>query len=280
MRRRVRVEIAEAPPPEAWVIAPRPFGHWGQRFERFEASGAAEIAEIGAENAGQRAYLVRPSEAPVITYTVSEAPEDPAVPWIWEVSDNRHTIADPGLRAQAEECCAGAPDGPGKLRAITEAAATFFEYDHPEERFTDGTSAVPSICGTTKGSCTDINTFILAAARSQGLTGQYITGYWFGPGRTTTPDAHCWLAFEREGAPEFWDVAHHLKWGVAGFGPALNPAGGRRVAVSCGMGLVFDTPHGRAEISHLSEPLWVVPGADGAETRRIPLRISLEETET
>ena len=70
---------------------------------------------------------------------------------------------------------------------------------------------------------------------------------------------HCWLAFETDGQLLFWDLAHHLKWGVPKLAPSLNPAGGRRIAMSCGRGLTFETPNGNIEISHFSEPVWIMP---------------------
>jgi len=275
MRRRVTVEI-DAGPEGALMLTPKQVDFWGQCWLEFEAEGSEVIATLEAENSRQEAFLIRAEGPSRIGYGFEERAGAPAAPWVWEVQANRHTIADPGLRALAEELCAGHGTERAKLRAILEHAREMFDYDHPEERFTDGHDAVPTLCGTTKGSCVDINTFVLAAARSQGLTGQYIMGYWFGPGRTRTPDAHCWLVFEIDGAPEFWDVAHHLKWGVEGFGPGLNPAGGRRLALSCGRGLRFQTPNGVAEISHFGEPVWVLPGG---ETRPSTVRITLEEAE-
>ncbi|MEM9144616.1 MAG: transglutaminase-like domain-containing protein [Pseudomonadota bacterium] len=271
--RTVQVSVLEDAPSDAWLIAPRPFGHWNQRMIRFEASGATALAETCATNSQQHAYLICATGRPCLSWRV-ERSEDAAPDWVWQIADNSHTLADAGLQAQAAELCCGAPNERAALRAILETARGMFAYDHPEERFTAGHDTVPALCGTTKGSCVDINTFVLAAARTQGLTGQYIAGYWFGPGRTTTPDMHCWLAFHVDGQLEFWDVAHHLKWGVEGFGPGLNPAGGRRIGMSCGRGLTFDTPLGAIAISHFSEPFWVLPGG---ETRPAPIRIDLEE---
>ena len=183
----------------------------------------------------------------------------PAAPWVWDLPDSRHNRADDDLRALAGELCCGETPS-AALRHLADHAREMFDYGHGGEPIDLGREAVPTLCGTTRGNCVDINTFILAGALSAGLKGQYIAGYWFGPGRDETTDMHCWLAFETERGVEFWDVAHHLKWGVAGFGPGLNPAGGRRVAMSCGRGLVFETPHGSVEISHFSHPLWVLPG--------------------
>lgn len=95
---------------------------------------------------------------------------------------------------------------------------------------------------------------------------------------TATSDMHCWRIFESDVTPEFWpefrDLAHHLKWRVDGLGAGLNPAGGRRVAMSCWRGLSFETPTGSTEISHFSEPGWVLPGG-AARTAKV--RIEVEE---
>jgi hypothetical protein len=133
---------------------------------------------------------------------------------------------------------------------------------------------VPLICGTARGSCVDINTWLMAAARSLDIPVQYVAGYWFHPERNATRDMHCWLQFQVDGEVLCWDLAHHLKWGVEGLAPGLNPAGGRRVPMSCGRGLGFVTPHGEVEVSHFSEPLWVLPGA---QTHKPELRIHIQE---
>lgn len=41
-----------------------------------------------------------------------------------------------------------------------------------------------------------------------------MAGYWFHLDKHETLDMHCWLAFGCDGEPLFWDLAHHLKWGV------------------------------------------------------------------
>lgn len=275
MRRCVKLTIEEAPPEGAILIAPKPFGHWGEVFEGVEVDGGPPPEPIRATNSPQEAWILPPGTR-TLAYTLREAPAE-APGWVWEDTGTRYTVADPGLAALARAVTDAAPDPAGKLAALTAHAAEMFDYDHPEERFTDGHAHVPTLCGTTKGSCVDINTYVLAAARAAGLKGQYLTGYWFGPDRTETPDMHCWLAFEIDGAPQFWDVAHHLKWGVEGFGPGLNPAGGRRVGMACGRGLAYRTPNGVTDLSHFGEPEWVSPG--GA-TRKARIRIQLEETET
>lgn len=153
-------------------------------------------------------------------------------------------------------------------------AKTKFSYGHVDRRFNDGLEVVPSVCGTTKGSCVDINTYLIAAAKSLGIAVQYVAGYWFHPDRTFTHDMHCWLLFYLDGEIVPWDLAHHLKWGVDDLAAELNPAGGRRVPMSFGRGLNYDTTYGMIQISHFSEPVWVFP--DG-KWHKSDLEITIEE---
>ncbi|MEL6476820.1 MAG: transglutaminase-like domain-containing protein [Pseudomonadota bacterium] len=275
MRRRIEIGL-EAPGQEgAVLIAPSPIAFWDQQFEGFEVTGA--YREVTATNSAQKAYLITPEAgvAPVLSYSFVSAPGALPAPEIWEGPDSALTRASPDLAALAGEFCAPTGTVAERLRGLISHAAEMFDYDHPEERFNDGAEAVPTLCGTTKGSCVDINTFLLAGAKSVGITGQYIMGYWFGPERFKTPDAHCWLVFQTPEGPLFWDVAHHLKWGVSPLGAGLNPAGGRRLAFSAGRGLAFDTPNCPITISHFGEPVWVLP--DG---RAYPPEITITLTET
>ncbi|MEO1328332.1 MAG: hypothetical protein AAFW46_01585, partial [Pseudomonadota bacterium] len=54
------------------LLAPRPFGHWGESLHRFEAEGVSSVSEIGAENSGCRGYLLRlaPGARPRLRYEV------------------------------------------------------------------------------------------------------------------------------------------------------------------------------------------------------------------
>ncbi|MCI4664235.1 MAG: transglutaminase-like domain-containing protein [Neomegalonema sp.] len=259
--------------PGQWVLSPRPFDHWGQRFTRFDVSGVREVAEIGAQNSDCRSYLLRASGGAMqLRYEFKLGPQNDeafaAPEWAWRVQSNRYTTAAPGLVELAGRLAQGATNQKAALRRIVEDAAGVFAYDHVDEPFNHQCSDVPMICGTSKGSCVDINTYILAAALSVGIEGQYIAGYWIHPQKTETRDMHCWLAFRVDGELVFWDLAHALKWGAtlgARIEDGLNPAGGRRLAMSCGRGIEFDTPVGAVSISHFSEP--VLLGDDGAQNR-------------
>lgn len=260
--KKVTVEVTGvAPTDDAILLFPRPFGHWGQGFERLSLAHDQTPVDLHAKNSAQRACAIKPVKgAPIEIGYEFAARDDGVPPTFWAVQDNRYTRADESLVGLAGELTESASSQQDKLWALIQYAAEMFGYEHSDERFYDRREAVPAVCGTTKGDCVDINTFLLAAARSQGICGQYIAGYWFHPDKTETHSMHCWLVFEPDGQRVYWDLAHHLKWGVETLGPGLNPAGGRRVAMSCGRGLIFDTENGRVEISHFSEPVWVMPG--------------------
>jgi len=196
-----------------------------------------------------------------ISYQIEEG-DYPVAPQVWQVQDNRFTRANSDLAALARDITRNSENQKTKLFALIGYAADMFGYEHPDEHFYENCDSVPAVCGTTKGSCVDINTFLLAAARCLEIQGQYIAGYWFHPDKAETHDMHCWLVFEIAGEVLFWDLAHHLKWGVENLVPGLNPAGGRRVAMSCGRGLEFETPNGTVTISHFSEPAWIMPDGD------------------
>jgi hypothetical protein len=265
--RRITISIEKNDRPElanAWLIIPRPLNDWHQDFHSVHFSGISEMHEIGAGHSEQRAYLLKtdPTEPPAIEYrfTMTECKEPPE--WIWQQQENRHTSASPELVDLAKALTDRSNSQVDAVRCLIEHAAEIFGYGHRDEYFHHGHDTVPVVCGTTKGSCVDINTFLMAAARSLGIPVQYMAGYWFHPDKTETLDMHCWLAFNADNEALFWDLAHHMKWGVEKLSPCLNPAGGRRVAMSCGRGLSFETPNGNVEISHFSEPVWVLPRAE------------------
>ena len=274
--RLIEVTILDgSPASEAWLLLPRPIDDWTQRFSGVELGAVAQVHEICALNSRQHAYLVKPAgtQAPTVRYRLAPPIEAPA-DWIWQLEDNRYTRASAELASMAVQLLEKDSSQRRIVGRLVEHTAGLFGYDHPEERFNHGLEEVPALCGTTKGSCVDINTYLIAAARSLGIRVQYMAGYWFHPERSETHDMHCWLAFRLDGEAVFWDLAHHLKWGVPTLSPGLNPAGGRRVTMSCGRGIRFDTPNGQVEISHFSEPAWVLPGG---VTRRPQLRIRITE---
>ncbi len=276
----------------AYLLFPKPFDDWVEECTAVELKNLIAVEEIQATNANQTAYLAKADALktdPVIRYTFSESAQKAPADGFWNIQENRYTTASADLvelvRSLFKERPNPSQSHPptsshkkpthAKIRALIEHAAEIFSYGHEDQRFNDAMDEVPSLCGTTKGSCVDINTYLIAAARSLNIPVQYIAGYWFHPEKTETADMHCWLAFLADGEPLFWDLAHHLKWGVNPLNPGLNPAGGRRVPMSYGRGLAFKTPHGSVQISHFSEPVWVLPEGQLEEAKVL---IGLEES--
>lgn len=212
--------------------------------------------------------------APVTIRYGFEPSTRPLPSTIWNLPRNRYTQASTELLAEIRESVDTAGPVREQIRRLIDKAEGLFSYGHGDGRFYDGEDAVPMVCGTTRGSCVDINTWLLAAARALDIPAQYVAGYWFHPDRTFTHDMHCWLLFRDGEDVLHWDLAHHMKWGVQGRGPGRNPAGGRRVAMSVGRGLCFVTSHGQVTVSHFSEPVWLHP--DGT-TARSELVVNLEQ---
>lgn len=269
MKRRILIDVRDPAPAEAWVLVPRPADLWGQRLADIAFDGVRESRTLPGRNTRCEAIALRPEPGARvrIAFTFDLGDFD-APAWVWAGQDNAHTRPSPGLEAEARRLVAGAATERDALRRLVADTVEHFGYGHVDARFNDGCAEVPLVCGLATGSCVDINTYLLASARAVGLTGQYVAGYWFHPEKTATADMHCWLAFAPDGALEFWDVAHGLKWADtlgARVEAGLNPAGGRRVAMSCGRGLAFDSPLGPVEISHFSEPFWLTP--DGRQSR-------------
>lgn len=277
----VSVQVLSAPTVAgAYLLFPRPYNDWVEVCTSVDASNVGECTQIHAENSGQTAFLAETingnAELPLIRYEFSSCRQSKPELWFWQIQSNRYTTASVELLEHARCLCEGKESTQLKIRALIDQAAEIFGYGHQDQRFNEGHDEVPHLCGTAKGSCVDINTYLIAAARSLDIPVQYIAGYWFHSDKTETLDMHCWLVFMADGEPLFWDLAHHLKWDVPELNPGLNPAGGRRVPMSYGRGLIFETPNGTVQISHFSEPVWVLPDGSLEEPE---VRISIEEDE-
>ncbi|MGI1668715.1 MAG: transglutaminase-like domain-containing protein [Neptuniibacter sp.] len=264
MTKKIIIKISEPPKAkDTWMIVPKPVSDWQSRCVSVNFEHVEKVREIEAKNSLQHAYLIKPVEGkvPAIEFSFTENHYRPDH-WIWQLEDNRYTSAAPELADFSVKLTEAASDEQSKIKQLVDNAAEYFGYAHSDVRFNEGHDEVPLLCGMAKGSCVDINTYLIASAKSIGIKVQYMAGYWFHPEKNSTLNMHCWLAFECEGEPIFWDVAHHLKWGVDELSHGLNPAGGRRVPMTCGRGLRFDTPYGEISISHFSEPLWVLPSGE------------------
>ncbi|MCP4790594.1 MAG: transglutaminase domain-containing protein [Gammaproteobacteria bacterium] len=257
---RLNVKVNSRPrESDAILLWPKPPAGIGWQCQQITSLGLSVAQEIQADNASLWAQWAKAEDQQAISLCYEFEPllKPVMADDYWHLQENRHTQASGALVEQVSTWVDESEKPSQQLYTLIHKTADMFAYGHVEQRFTEGKSQVPPLCGITNGSCVDINTFLIAAARSLGIKVQYLAGYWFHPSRSHTHDMHCWLDFEVETGHEYWDVAHHLKWDVEGLHAGLNPAGGRRWLMSYGRGLTFQTIHGEVSISHFSEPLWV-----------------------
>lgn len=264
------LRVGDKPP---LLLQPIPPGEWFQRVAATRYTNAALAGRLTADALSQGAMLLCAvdNRALSIGFDIELTMDRPDAS-VWRQPDNRYTRATIGLVDTARSTVAHCANQADAVRALVEHAAVRFEYAHPKQRFNDATAEMPLVCGTAQGSCVDMHGYIMAMANAVGLKAQYLAGYWVHPEKSQTHDMHCWLMFEADGDIVYWDLAHHLKWRVPELAPALNPAGGRRVLMSHGRGLVFHTPYGCVEVSHFSEPLWIMPDGSIVEPQ-ITVRI-------
>lgn len=257
------------------LLVPQAITTAHQRFEELNISDGGQALSVTEKTSGQDAVLLTPTSAlPTLNYTFTET-AIPDTPEDYASFENRYTRAS----SQLNGMIAGLIDGntAQTVQRIVSHTATLFDYGHPEQRFNDGFDDVPVIaCGTAKGSCVDINTYLISALHSAGIPNVYFAGYFFPEERGgLTNDMHCWVATWFDGAWWEWDIAHHMKMGLSAndIRPAYNPKPGQRFAITYGRGLAFGIKGTDVVLSHLSEPRWVF--ADGqTQTATIEARLS------
>ena len=268
------------------LLVPQAISTEHQTFEGLECVGGWSPQILAEKTSGQCAVLLSGcSDTPILTYSFSDngiekRPED------FARFDNRYTRASLEMRQIIENLV---DENPVRTaQNIVTHTASLFDYGHPDERFNDGHDEVPVIaCGTAKGSCIDINTYLISAMRVAGISTVYFAGYFFPEERGgITTDMHCWVAtwMEDDGTGGHWlewDIAHHMKMGLGPeeVRPAYNPKPGVRQAITYGRGLRFDVNGFELTLSHLSEPMWVYP--DGrAEKAKIKAHYADEVSPT
>lgn len=228
-------------------------------------ASAAHVAVDGARmevcwdpQAAQPVLLGTP-EADEVVLRTTFTPGGPAYPEaLFQPRDNRYTRSAAALVGEASDIAAKAGGGRAALLALMRHTAELFDYGHVDEKFYDGHEAVPHLCGTTRGSCVDINVYLLASLRAAGIEAGYVYGI-FVPEekRDWASDGHCWVVTRCDGVVEEWDIAHHLKLGTRDIRPALNPRPGVRLPMSHGMG--WSLPQfGISELKVLPGPIWLL----------------------
>ncbi|MBO6897810.1 MAG: transglutaminase domain-containing protein [Shimia sp.] len=173
--------------------------------------------------------------------------------------DSKYTRAAADLVGEVEALVGGAASKDDALRLIVDHVAGMFEYGHRNDDLYEGHDDMPQLCGLTRGSCVDINAFLIAYCRAAGIEAGYVTGYFIPEEkRTSTTDMHCWVVTRTAAGVQEWDIAHHMKMGAAQILPSLNPKPGVRVAMSHSMG--WHVPAlGVRDLKLLAEPMWLLP---------------------
>lgn len=230
-----------------------------------EVEGGRIEALVNEPDLGLCAAMVGHDGGPItLRYSVAKAPTDTPYPEAaYRPRASRYTTAAPAL---AEASCAiamAAGGGRAGIQALVAEAESRFAYDHPVQKFNDGTDSVPYLsCGLTPGSCVDINTYLVASLRAAGFEAAYLYGYFFPAERGgRTDDGHCWVVTRHAGEVLEWDIAHHLKAGLGPTQASPNPRPGERLALTHSMGHSYALPGRELFLKILGEPLHLPPNS-------------------
>lgn len=246
------------PPGRVLLLAPRPVDAFGFRCDGVEVEHGELIDEIKASNSGQRAFLVRPTQAPrrpILRYRL-EAFDGGPPDWIWAPPDRRYARASDQLADFVRDLVRNASSQGESLRRIVDHASEVFWYGHGPGNLMDGRDSVPLLTRPTRGHCLDMHGYCVAASRAAGLSAAYCAGFWFKAGTRQTPGMHCWFVAKADGALVHYDVSHQLKLPRRPIEPGLNPVPGLRVLAAAGKGHLFSTPAGQVGVDHFARLVW------------------------
>jgi len=262
------VDIPAPPPGEVPVglLIGRPPETVHQSLEAAVPPAIASLQTIRAANAEQIAYFVPGTDAAGARFTFRIRLRPGAVAAAhFAVMDNQYTRPSAELRAAVRERIAGGAGPQDALARLVDFTASLFDYDHPKQKFYEGKDEIPLLTQLTKGSCQDINTFLISSLYAAEIPATYYSGYFFEAGKPQVSAwFHCWIATLIEGQQQDWDIAHHMKHGIARIEAGLNPVAGERLALSYGRGLRFPLPGGDVVIPQLGQPVWVYASGESA----------------
>lgn len=262
----LQIDIPKAPdgPAPIGLILGKPPHMLHQRLQGAIAPKIASLQVVRALNADQDAYFVPATDGAGARFEFRIGPGQGDIPLNqFDVMKNRYTKPSVELKEAVRDLIKGSSDQHEATRRLVEFTASLFDYDHPKHKFYEGKDEIPLLTRLTKGSCQDINTFLISSLYAAGIKSTYYSGYFFQTGKPQSANwFHCWISTLINGEQQDWDIAHHMKHGVASVGPALNPVPGKRFALSYGRGLTFSMGNGfEAVIAQLGQPVWVY--ADG-----------------
>jgi transglutaminase-like putative cysteine protease len=259
--RSIQIEIPDTPtrPAPLGLLVPIPPTTAHQRLDMTRTPGGPPPARCRALDSMQTAFFLPETEGAGRRFEFHLAAGDGVSPREhFHPVYNRYTRASPELREAIADLTKDAAGARDALRRIVDFTTSLFDYDHPDVRFYDGKDDVPLLLQLTKGSCTDINTFLISSLHAAGLPATYYAGHFFEAGKPrTTTGFHCWVSTAVDGELLDWDIAQHLKSGARTVLPGLNPISGERVAMSCGRGLRFAVAGREVMIAHLAYPVWI-----------------------
>lgn len=276
--RQLQIEVSGLEP-GARLLAPAGMCSPQNAVTRASVTGGRIIdVALEAELGLAALWIEAADETVTLTHTLGSAPEAQDYPAaVYTPRVTRYTVAADDLAEASRTIATKAGGGRAGIDALVAEAEARFSYDHPETRFNDGAEAVPYLsCGTTPGSCVDINTYLVASLRAAGYEAGYVYGYFFPAEKGgTTHDMHCWVVTRHAGEVLDWDIAHHMKAGLGPTKPGLNPRPGWRVALGHSMGHGYDMGDTMARLKLLAEPMQ--PGPDGT-WRKLPIIARLPAT--
>jgi Transglutaminase-like superfamily len=258
---RIQIEIGGAPAnlDAAGLLVPIPPDTLHQRLVSFQHSPEVSPIHCQAYDSEQATLFVPGSQGATATFEFRFAKSRgvrPAAHFLPAI--NPYVVASPELAEGIARLTEGASGQGEKLTRIVAYTASLFEYDHPAVKFYQGKAAIPLLRQLTKGSCLDINTFLMSSLYVAGIPAAYYAGYFFAAGKPPTADHfHCWVSTFTDGEQQDWDVAQQIMAGSRDVKPSLNPKPGVRFAMSCGRGLKFPLGERDVWISHLGYPVWL-----------------------
>jgi hypothetical protein len=261
------VDIPKAPPGPTPVglLLGKPPHMLHQQLEAARPPQIASLQLVRALNAEQDAYFVPTIDGAETRFEFSIGPGQGIIPaGQFEIMENRYTKPSLELREAVRDLIKGSRDRHETIERLIEFTASLFDYDHPKHKFYEGKDEIPLLTRLTKGSCQDINTFLISSLYAAEVPTAYYSGYFFEAGKPQSSSwFHCWISTFVDGQQQDWDIAHHMKHGVTTIGPALNPVAGTRVALSHGRGLRFAVGNGfEVEIPQLGQPVWAFEGGE------------------
>ncbi|MGR3714038.1 MAG: transglutaminase-like domain-containing protein [Shimia sp.] len=240
---------------DAVLVAPSGFSTPDVAPKSLEVSGGAQSLVHDAQS-GQAAAVVQP-EAEQVRFRWQFSRGGAAyLEAMFQQRDSRFTRSAWALAGEMRDIVDGAATERAGLERIVRHVTGLFQYGHGNAQFYEGHDEMPQLCGLTRGSCVDINAYLIACCRAVGIEAGYVTGYFVPEEKKThCTDMHCWVVTRADDEVLEWDIAHHMKMGVDQIEPGLNPKPGVRVAMSHSMG--WNLPAlGVVDLKLLAEPMW------------------------